>query len=104
MDPQLLAWLAACKDDPEAFALGAFPWGEPGTILEHAALDEWQIHVLRLLKHGLIDVVRAELDREWSERSRIPGTPPAPPAPPESKDKPKVFFTENAWKKALRDG
>lgn len=56
LDHRLLDWLAACKDDPVAFAYGAFPWGEPGTVLEDAELDPWQLHILELLRAGLIDV------------------------------------------------
>ena len=34
MDDKLLSWLASVRDDPLAFTLGAYPWGEPGTVLE----------------------------------------------------------------------
>lgn len=56
MDPKLIAWLASVKDDPYAFALGAFPWGEAGTILEDKELDPWQVMILCLLRDGLIDI------------------------------------------------
>lgn len=56
MNPDLVAWLAACKSDPVAFSLGAFPWGEKGTALEQAVLDPWQLRILQDLKDGLIDV------------------------------------------------
>lgn len=56
MDPKLLAWLASCNNDPVAFAHGAFPWGEPGTALEYAFLDEWQLGVLQDIKDELIDI------------------------------------------------
>ena len=55
MDTRLLEWLASCNKDPLAFAYGAFPWGEPGTVLEHAELDQWQIDILTALRDGLID-------------------------------------------------
>ena len=56
MDPKLVAWLASVKDDPYSFALGAFPWGEPGTILSDKSLDAWQIDILCLIRDGVIDV------------------------------------------------
>lgn len=34
MDDALADWLIAVQNDPLAFAMGAFPWGEPGTALE----------------------------------------------------------------------
>src|SRR5260370_13286836 len=54
MDPKLIAWLASVKDEPPACALGAFPWGEPGTILERSVLDPWQIWVLTQIRDGLL--------------------------------------------------
>lgn len=56
MNPELLAWLAACTKDPVAFALGAFPWGEPDSPLENSELDPWQLGILQDLKDGLIDI------------------------------------------------
>ena len=34
MTDGLLEWLAEVANDPLAFTLGAYPWGEPGTVLE----------------------------------------------------------------------
>lgn len=56
MDPKLIEWLASVSSDPYAFALGAFPWGEAGTILEDKALDPWQVMILCLLRDGLVDI------------------------------------------------
>jgi hypothetical protein len=54
LNPDLLAWLASCNRDPERFVLGAFPWGQFGTSLEHAKGPEgWQLGVLRDIKAGL---------------------------------------------------
>lgn len=36
--------------------LGAFPWGEPGTSLEHSTPDAWQLGILRDIKSGLLDL------------------------------------------------
>lgn len=60
MNPDLLAWLAACNKDPKAFVLGAFPWGEPGTTLEHHTGPEaWQEQVLSDVANGLLDLAQA---------------------------------------------
>lgn len=59
MAPDLLAWLAEVSDDPYAFALGAFPWGEPGTSLESHELDPWQIWVLCAIRDKLLTVDEA---------------------------------------------
>jgi hypothetical protein len=40
--------------DPYAFALGAFPWGELGTVLEHRKLETWQIELLCSVRDGLL--------------------------------------------------
>ncbi len=55
MDSKLLAWLAACSNDPMAFVLGAFPWGEPDTVLAGAKGPEpWQVEILDDIKAGLL--------------------------------------------------
>jgi hypothetical protein len=59
MNPGLLEWLASVADDPYAFALGAFPWGEPGTVLADHVLDPWQIWVLCALRDRLINTREA---------------------------------------------
>jgi hypothetical protein len=59
MSAELLEWLASVADDPYAFALGAFPWGEPGTVLEHHVLDPWQIWVLCAIRDKILNVDEA---------------------------------------------
>lgn len=55
MNPELLAWLAACNKDPLAFVLGAFPWNEPGTSLESfTGPEEWQRDILLAIAKGLL--------------------------------------------------
>jgi len=50
MDQGLIHWLATVSNDPFAYAMGAFPWGEPGTRLEHFTGPEpWQEEKLRLI-------------------------------------------------------
>jgi len=46
-------WSPAIKDDPLAFVMFLFPWGQPGTPLEHfTGPRKWQREVLRdLAKH-----------------------------------------------------
>ena len=58
--PDLHSWLATVRDDPLAFTMGAFPWGEPGTVLEsHTGPDEWSRSLMSRIKSGLIDTSRA---------------------------------------------
>lgn len=57
----LFAWLAEVRDDPYAFALGAFPWGEAGTVLEkfpEGPLD-WQRDVMEGIRDGLLTIDEA---------------------------------------------
>jgi hypothetical protein len=56
MSAELLDWLASVSDDPYAFALGAFPWGEEGTVLANHVLDPWQIWVLCAIRDRLMSV------------------------------------------------
>lgn len=45
---ELLDQLASFHDDPLGFVMWAFPWGEPGTALEHRkGPEQWQIDQLR---------------------------------------------------------
>lgn len=56
LDPRLLEWLASVKSDPYAFALGAFPWGEPGPLAQFDGPNEWQTWVLCAIRDGLLDI------------------------------------------------
>lgn len=50
----LFDWLASCKGDPLAFTLGAYPWGEPGTVLEKFdGPDDWSKDLFELIRLGL---------------------------------------------------
>ena len=59
-DPSLeaiLDWLAICRNDPYRFVMTAFPWREPGTVLEDwDGPSEWQKWVLDHVASGLIDI------------------------------------------------
>jgi len=42
MSSDLFNWLASVKGDPLAFVMGAYPWGQPGTVLESSdGPEEW---------------------------------------------------------------
>lgn len=60
MHQDLIEWLASVASDPYAFVMGAFPWNEPGTALEHSTgPEEWQIDLLCRLRDGLISTASA---------------------------------------------
>jgi hypothetical protein len=50
----LIEDLASFTNDPLGFAIWAFPWGEPGSPLEHRSLEQWQIDLLTQLGRGLL--------------------------------------------------
>ena len=57
MDARLIQWLASVKGDPLAFVLGAFPWGEPGTVLEKFdGPMPWARELMADIKAGLLDL------------------------------------------------
>lgn len=57
MNDKLLEWLASVSNDPYAFVLGAFPWGEIGSRLENEhGPEEWQREVLCDIRDGLTDL------------------------------------------------
>ena len=54
MNDELLAWLAEVRNDPLAFTMGAYPWGEPGTALEKFdGPDEWSKELMGQIKAGM---------------------------------------------------
>lgn len=54
MNQALLDWLASVSDDPPAFVMGAFPWGEPETRLaKETGPEPWQLSILNKIKLGL---------------------------------------------------
>lgn len=55
MDDRLLLWLAETRNDPLAFTLGAYPWGEPGTVLEKFdGPDTWSRELFERIRLGLL--------------------------------------------------
>lgn len=60
MDQKLIDWLASVTGDPYAFVMGAFPWGEPNTTLEHEPGPEiWQRGILIKIRDGLLNLTEA---------------------------------------------
>ncbi len=52
--------LALLSKKPYEFVLYAFPWGEPGSVLEKSTgPDKWQIDILKALGDGLITIEEA---------------------------------------------
>jgi len=51
----LHSWLATVRDDPLAFTLGAYPWGEPDTVLaKFDGPDEWSRALFERIRLGLL--------------------------------------------------
>jgi hypothetical protein len=57
---ELIVSLASFSGDPLGFVYFAFPWGQPGTDLEHLTGPyEWQVVLLQQLAEGIITVDEA---------------------------------------------
>lgn len=57
MNDKLLEFLALTRGDPLAFTLGAYPWGEPGTVLENSdGPEEWACDLMNRIRDGLTDI------------------------------------------------
>jgi hypothetical protein len=56
---EILNGLARFSSDPLGFARWAFPWGEPGTVLEKRFLEPWQVEILTSLRDGLLTIEQA---------------------------------------------
>ena len=56
----LLSWLAEVRGDPLAFTMGAYPWGQPGTVLEKFdGPDEWSRELFEQIRLGILDTNKA---------------------------------------------
>lgn len=52
----LFEWLSSVKGDPLAFVMGAFPWGEPGTVLANSTgPEDWARDLMNRIRDGIID-------------------------------------------------
>lgn len=63
MREELAQWLVSVRDDPLAFVMGAFPWGEPGTQLE--AFDgpmPWARDLFERVRTGLLSTDEAIME------------------------------------------
>lgn len=50
----LAEWLGEVSNDPYAFVMGAFPWGEEGgPLVDHQGPEPWQKDILDWVKEGL---------------------------------------------------
>lgn len=52
-EDDLIDFIGSTSGDPLKFVLGAFPWGEPGQLLDKTGPDEWQRGVLESIRDGL---------------------------------------------------
>lgn len=60
MNEELFQWLATVRGDPLAFTMGAYPWGEPGTVLaKFDGPDEWAIELMNMIRDGIVDTSEA---------------------------------------------
>jgi hypothetical protein len=60
MTDELFEWLNSVADDPLAFTMGAYPWGEPGTVLEKfSGPEDWAKELMNRIKFGLLNVNEA---------------------------------------------
>lgn len=54
MDERLLNWLASVSDDPLAYVMGAFPWGEPGgRLADYSGPEPWQREQLERIRDAI---------------------------------------------------
>ena len=57
MDEKLFQWLAEVRGDPLAFVMGAFPWGQPGTVLENSdGPEDWAKDLMNRIRDGITDL------------------------------------------------
>jgi len=56
-DERLFSWLSSVRGDPLAFTLGAYPWGEPGTVLaKFNGPEDWACELMNRIKAGILDL------------------------------------------------
>jgi hypothetical protein len=57
MDEKLFEWLAEVRGDPLAFVMGAFPWGDPNTVLANShGPEDWARDLMNRIRDGIIDL------------------------------------------------
>lgn len=50
---RLIDWLGTVSNDPLAYVMGAFPWGETGPLEKHSGPEDWQRDQLIRIRDGL---------------------------------------------------
>ena len=55
----LLEELGSYAYNPVEFVYWAFPWGEPGELEDHSGPNDFQLHILCLVRDGLLDATAA---------------------------------------------
>lgn len=62
IDGELADFIGTFYDDPLGFVLAAYPWGEPGPLLEQTGPDTWQVdaltHIRKEVRRRRFDGVR----------------------------------------------
>ena len=57
MTAELFQWLASVRGDPLAFTMGAYPWGEPGTVLANSdGPEDWAKDLMNRIRDGILDL------------------------------------------------
>ena len=60
MIDDLHSWLASVRGDPLAFTMGAYPWGEEGTVLANSTgPEDWAVDLMNRIKVGILDLNQA---------------------------------------------
>jgi len=55
VDEELLTWLASVRNDPLGFTMGAYPWGELGSVLaSFDGPDDWTRELFERIRIGLL--------------------------------------------------
>ena len=65
-ETELAEWVATTYDNPLAFVLGAYPWGEPGPLQDYDGPDDWQ-------REQLVSI------GEQVKKHKFDGVTPVPP-------------------------
>lgn len=60
MNEDIFSWLASVRGDPLAFTMGAYPWGEAGTVLEKFdGPEQWARDLMNRIRDGIININEA---------------------------------------------
>ena len=57
MNLDLITWLNSVRGDPLAFVMGAFPWGQEGTVLANSTgPEDWAKDLMIRIRDGILDL------------------------------------------------